>query len=208
VKRARVLAVLAVIAALIAVALFWVAARRLPATSSVGVSTCLEAADGACYALPRIAGQDMADTPVTLPDDLLAPATVIVLAFDDGQQLATLNWLPVLQTLTEEDPQVGYLSLAPLPDLAAPIRVLVTLPMKAAATTPAVRAATIVSFLDDQAAFLAALGIAGTDDAALLVVNRVGQVLWRGDGAYTPAAEAALRGALRELGFAVRAQDS
>jgi hypothetical protein len=198
-KRARALAVLAAIAALIAVALFWVAARGLPATSSVGVSTCLEAADGACYALPRIAGQDMADTPVTLPDDLLAPATVIVLAFDDGQQLATL---------TEEDPQVGYLSLAPLPDLAAPIRVLVTLPMKAAATTPALRAATIVSFLDDQAAFLAALGIEGTDDAALLVVNRAGQVLWRGDGAYTPAAEAALRGALRELGFAVRAQDS
>lgn len=168
-----------------------------PATSSVQTS-CLTQQE-TCLQLPTISGSNLAGQTQTFPAAFTKPYQLVVMPFDRDQQTRVLDFVPLFQELSASRPDLGYYSLAALPDLAAPIRLLVSGGMNAIVTDPAVREAAYIFYLEDQPAFLQALGLPDAESIQVFLFDQTGHVLWQTSGSFTPEMAEDIRGAIAEL---------
>jgi hypothetical protein len=185
------------IALMIAVGLGAFLLSRAPTTTTSQPNPCLTQGT-TCLRLPTVSGANLLNQPQTFPADFAAPYNLVVMSFDRDQQVRALEFVPLLQRLSAAYPSVTYYSIAALPDLSAPVRLLVTGGMNAAVTETTLRQQTSILYLEDQAAFLAALDLPDTSQIQVLLFNQAGEVLWRQGGDYTPALDAALTAVLAQ----------
>ncbi len=166
--------------------------RFAPATTTVTVAACVQFAE-ACLQLPTITGTSLAGETRTFPAAFSAGLNLVVMPFDRDQQVGALAYVPLFQALAAEYADVAYYSLAALPDLSPPIRLLVSGGMQAAVSDPAMRAVTILVYLEDQAAFMQALAVPDDSQIQIFIFNSAGEVLFQTVGDDAAVVAAALR---------------
>ena len=195
-KNRRVVLTL-VMLCIVIVALVLLFVSNAPATSSVE-TTCITQETG-CLQLPTIIGANLDGTSNTFPSAFTHPYQLVVMPFNRDQQTQVLDFVPLFQELSASRPDLGYYSLAALPDLSAPIRLLVSAGMNAVVTDPLVREAAYIFYLEDQAAFLQALNLPNAESIRVYVLDQMGNVLWQGSGSYTPELADQIRAAIETL---------
>jgi hypothetical protein len=169
-----------------------------PATSPVN-SLCISSQSDCSNQLPTITGSNLAGQTQTFPAAFTQPYQLVVMPFNRDQQTRVLDFVPLFQELSASRPDLGYYSLAALPDLSAPIRLLVTGGMNAVMSDPAVREAAYIFYLEDQPAFLQALDLPDTDAIRVYLFDQAGHVLWQSSGDFSPELVDAIRKAIQEL---------
>jgi hypothetical protein len=174
-----------------------------PNTTRVTIETSaadcpVKTASDECAQLPTVTGANLKNEALTFPAALAGEYNLVVMPFDRDQQVRAIDYVPLFQRLAQENEGVAYASMAALTDLAAPIRLLVTGGMNAAVTDDALRAVTIILYLEDQPGFIAALGVPDTEQIQVFIFNRAGQVLWRGAGDYSATMAQAVEAALMD----------
>jgi hypothetical protein len=172
--------------------------RFAPATTSVTLVDCVRLAD-ACLQLPTVTGTTLAGETITFPEAFSGALNLVVMPFDRDQQVQAIEFVPVFQELAAEYEQVAYYSIAALPDLAAPIRLLVSGGMQAAVSDPTLRATTALLYLEDQQAFMTALAVPDDSTIQIFIFNPAGEVLFQAIGADPTELAVALREKLTQL---------
>ena len=145
---------------------------------------------------PEVVTRDLLDAERTLPADLPAERTLVVVAFFRQQQSEVDTWLPALRDAVRTH-GVGLVEVPVVSGVWSTLEDQVTNAMKASIPEEADRRATPPYFGDPEP-FLDALGLPGTDEIAVALVARDGRVLWMARGPETPESVRALRAALRQ----------
>jgi|GEM_PF-1098011 len=166
-----------------------------PATSSVQ-TTC---EPPQCLQLPTITGANLAGQTRTFPAAFTQPYQLVVMPFNREQQSRVLDFVPLLQEVSANRADLGYYSLAALPNLSAPIRLLVSGGMNMAVTDPTVREAAYIFYVEDQAAVLQALNLPDAKTIRIYLLDQTGHVLWQASGDFTPELANAIRKAIAAL---------
>ena len=171
-----------------------VALNRAPQTSTVTVTRCLTSADNTgCIRFPTVSGQNLADETLTLPDDFAGEHVLVIVPFDEDQQIRAESWLPLAREIAAERADFTYYNTAIFTDINPAVRLLIRGGMVMAITDENLRAVTVTLFLEDRQAFLDALAIPNIEQTQVLLLNAAGEVLWRGAGDYTADQGADLR---------------
>lgn len=138
--------------------------------------------------LPGISGDNLDGVTLSFPGDFAADVNLVVMPFDRDQQTSAINWLPTFEALAERYPNVDYYSIAALENLSPMIRTLVIGGLNLGVTDPATRTRTVVLFLDNQQAFVDALGIPDREMLRVLVFARDGRLLYENAGTFSETA--------------------
>lgn len=136
------------------------------------------------FAFPSVVGANLAGRYYRLPVDLEGSLNLLGLVYLIDQQTEMDSWTPTLARFEAEFPGFRYYELPTLGPYPAWQRQYIDDGMRAGIPDPVTRARTITLYLD-VAALNRTLGIETMRMAQYLLVNRAGQVLWRGSGSYT-----------------------
>ena len=167
---------------LVLITLFIAINLSAPGTSSAIISSCLQGTDEACIQLPQITTENLDGKTLTFPDDFTHPLNLIVMPFDREQQEQALTWLKPFQEIAASN-EIGYYSIAALPNLDSGIRMLVLGGLQVGVREPDVRAVTTIAFLENQIAFTEALNTT-TDELRVFLMRDSGEIVWTTTGSY------------------------
>jgi hypothetical protein len=150
---------------------------------------------------PTVSGSNLQRTKLTLPQDFQGERNLVLIAFQQWQQTQVDTWIPLARQLEETYPAMRYYELPTIQQLNAIARTFINEGMRAGIPDLVARERTITLYVDKKA-FREALQLPGEDDIYVLLLDRQGWVLWRGEGAFTPekgeSLIAAIRGGLHE----------
>jgi len=172
----------------LAVIAIYIGIENIPETSEVVVSetNCVSATDSeGCIRFPTITGQNLPGDDFTLPDDFEGDLVFVVIPFDQEQQVRADTWLPFAEELFERFAGLRYYNVPIFPELSGGGRLLARAGMNVAITDRTLREITITVFLDDRDLFLKGMDIPDVDDIRVFLLDRSGDVLWRGVGDFT-----------------------
>lgn len=171
--------------------------RAAPAISTVSQSDhpCITAAES-CLRFPVVSGDALTGEPFTLPADFSGETVLVIVPFDERQQVDAQTWLPLVRDLASSNPDFTYYNLPVFPSMSAPMRALIRGGMVLTIGDEALRAVTITVFLEDTAPFLSDLDIPDTGAMQVFLLNGDGEVLWRAAGVYRDELGDSLRAAL------------
>ena len=151
---------------------------------------------GACF--PRLAARDLDGREVALPAGLPGEWTVVIVAFRREQQDLVDSWVPWLEQRAAADPRLGFVELPAIGLRWQPARPVIDGGMAAAIPDQRTRRRTLTVYTDIRRVTVP-LGITDRNTIWLFLVDRAGQVRWRGSGGQDAATAAALSAALAEL---------
>lgn len=144
---------------------------------------------------PTVSGKNLDRDHFELPRDLDGTLNVVLIAFQRWHQSLVDTWVPFLQQLEAEHPDLRYYELPTIQQLNPLSRVFINEGMRAGIPDPTARERTITLYLD-KVAFRRALELPHEEDIYVLLVDRRGEVLWRVTGALTPDKAASLAAAI------------
>jgi hypothetical protein len=147
---------------------------------------------------PRLAARDLDGREVALPAGLPGEWTVVIIAFRRDQQDLADSWMPWLDQQTAADPRLGFAELPAIGLQWQPARPVIDGGMAAAIRDQKTRRRTLTVYTDIRRVTVP-LGISDRSTIWLFLVDRAGQVRWRGCGGRDEATAAALTAALAEL---------
>lgn len=166
---------------------------RAPALSGVGERACVAGSAATCLTFPAISGANLPGRPFDLPADFAGRLNLVLVPFDEDQQVKAQTWLPLAHDLAAADPDLVAYNVPVFPSLNAPMRTVIRMGMNVTIPDAALQAVTITVFLDDRDAFLAALDIPAADVMQVFLLDDAGVVLWRGAGEFSSPQGEALR---------------
>lgn len=193
-RRLAWLAIGIVLVGITAVALYLLFAR---APDASGVETDAAACES-CLPFPQISGENLLGDLFQLPADFSGETVLVIVPFDEEQQVSAAAWLPLAQEIAESQPDFTYYNVPIFPGMSAPLRTIIRAGMSITITDADLRERTITVFLEDLDAFLNALEIPNTDVMQVFLLNSERAVIWRGTGSYDDVQGAALRARLNE----------
>jgi hypothetical protein len=144
---------------------------------------------------PRLAARDLDGREVALPAALPGERNVVLIAFRRDQQKLVDSWVPWLEQRAATDAGLGFVELPVIGLQWGPARPAIDGGMAAAIRDEATRRRTLTVYTDVRRV-TALLGIEDRSTIWLFLVNRAGQVRWRGSGGLDPATAASLDTAL------------
>jgi hypothetical protein len=134
---------------------------------------------------PSVRAQDLDGTALEVPQALAGDPSVVIVAFERGQQAMVDSWLPWLAELQKLSSGIEVYEMPTISRRWLPARRLIDGGMRAAIPDPVTRRHTITTYTD-VGAVLEALALDGTSTIAVVVVDRGGTILWQGLGGYHP----------------------
>jgi hypothetical protein len=167
--------------------------------SGVGLSSlpCLTrdaAEDPVCLRFPAVTGDSLSGQSHTLPDNFAGRYQMVVVTFDQNQQAAAAEWLPLAHELSDQYPELTYYSVLVFPgDISAAFRGVIRVGLNAVITEDLLRDRIITVFVEDRDRFLDALAIPDVETLEVLLLADDGQMVWRGSGGYSETLGTALR---------------
>jgi|GEM_PF-3912217 len=167
-----------------------VAANRVPNDEPIAGETV--------QAFPQLEGTNLLIESVTVPNDLSGEYRLLVIAYDDDQQIFVNKWLRPLELLNDAYPQLSGYYVPMLPQDTADAALPIIGGMTLAASGDRDRERTVVVFTDVEQ-FNALTAINTTDQLQLFLLDSDGQIQWRGSGNYDPDTLASLESALAAL---------
>ena len=145
---------------------------------------------------PTVSGSNLQRNKVTLPQDFQGELNLVLIAFQQWQQTQVDTWVPFARQLEEAYPAVRYYELPTIQRLNTLAHTFINEGMRAGIPDLLARERTITLYLDKKA-FREALQLPGEDDIHVLLLDRQGWVLWRAEGAFTPARGESLAAVIR-----------
>jgi hypothetical protein len=166
---------------------------RAPQSSSVEIR-----GDGcdSCLRFPEISGENLPGESFQLPNDFISENVLVIVPFDEAQQVSASSWLPLARELAASQPDFAYYNVPVFPRMSAPLRTIIRTGMNITITDADLRALTITVFLENRDVFLAALQIPNVDTTQVFLLNRDRDVIWRGAGEFSEVQGESLRAAL------------
>ena len=150
---------------------------------------------------PTVSGSNLQRTKLTLPHDFQGERNLVLIAFQQWQQTQVDSWIPFAGQLEETYRAVRYYELPTIQRLNTLARAFINEGMRAGIPDLVARERTITLYVDKKA-FREALQLPSEEDIYVLLLDRQGWVLWRGEGTFTPekgeSLTAAIRGGLHE----------
>lgn len=149
--------------------------------------------------LPEVHATTLNGKVYSLPKDLSDAPSLVFVVFLPSQQKQVEEWLPHIRTVHKAGRPLPVLELllnAPYDDF---YQDFINEGWINAIPQPALQDCALSLFMDKQG-FRSQLGVPHEDGVFLFLVNRVGQVLWRHEGGWSPQSQGALERALSHLG--------
>jgi len=147
---------------------------------------------------PRLAARDLDGREVALPAGLPGEWTIVIVAFRREQQELVDSWVPWLEQRAAADPRLRFVELPAIGLQWQPARPVIDGGMAAAIRDQKTRRRTLTVYTDIRRVTVP-LSICDRNTIWLFLVDRAGQVRWRGSGGHDAATAAALTAALAEL---------
>lgn len=147
---------------------------------------------------PTISAAALSGRDYTLPRDFEGRANLVFVAFRREQQAQIDTWLPAARALADAHPALRYYELPTIGRGFVLMRPIIARGMRGGVTDPQARDVTITLYTNVDA-FRRALGLSSNATTYALLLDRAGVVRWRGEGPFTDAQGAALRGAVAGL---------
>jgi hypothetical protein len=144
------------------------------------------------WRFPTLEAKNLEGEDLLLPGALAGDPSIVIVAFRRSQQREVDTWLPWLESLRKRLPGLEVYELPTIKRRWLPARGLIDGGMRAGIPAPGTRQRTLTAYTD-VGALTSSLRITSTSTIALVVVSRVGTVVWSGRGAYDPAAAADLQ---------------
>ncbi len=135
---------------------------------------------------PDVKATSLTNKPYQLPRDLDGELNVVIVAFKQWQQDWVDTWVPSLQRLAYEHPALRVYEMPTMSRLNGLYRFMIDNGMRAGIPDKAVRAATLCAYID-LAPFAQVLQVPTYDSIHLFLLDRSGEILWRGQGAFDAA---------------------
>lgn len=150
---------------------------------------------------PRVTGRNLENREFTLPRDLEGELNIVLVAYERWQQDVIDTWTPHLGKLAAEFSRLKVYELPVLSFAMRMMRVWIDGGMRYGIPDKAVRETTITLYTNISA-FNKALGIGSTRTIYVLLLDRQGRVLWRGQDQFDAQQLASLRAAVAAAGSA------
>lgn len=144
---------------------------------------------------PELVGTSLLLDQVRVPSELSGELKLLVVSYDDSQQPDVDEWLPALEDLNEEFPQLAGYYIPLLPKSAADSSIFIIGGMAAVAKSDVDRARTIVVFTNVEA-LNQLVNVLDKDTIQLFLLDQNQRVLWHGSGIYDENTREALRTAI------------
>lgn len=151
---------------------------------------------------PRVQGANLERESFTLPDDFEGEINLALIAFTREQQADIDTWIPAARELARSHPGFRYYELPTISRGVPLARWWLDGAMRAGIPDHAARAATITLYLDKRA-FREALELPSEKTIYALLVDRMGRILWRTEGAWTDEKGRALQQVVADWGVAL-----
>ena len=145
---------------------------------------------------PIVAGANLLRRKVTLPADLEGELNILLIAFQRWQQSVIDTWVPFARQLEETNEGVSYYELPVIQRMNVLARTFINEGMRAGIPDQVARERTITLYVD-KVAFRQALELPHEDDIYILLVDRQGNILWKGEGGFTAEQGESLAEAIR-----------
>jgi hypothetical protein len=133
---------------------------------------------------PVISGFNLNRQEFEFPRDFGGELNLVIVAFQQYQQLTVNTWLPFAQEVESAFPGFIYYELPTINEMPAFSRTFINEGMRAGIPDQKARQRTITLYLDKDR-FKAALDIPNENDVYLFLVDRDGNILWRTLGEYS-----------------------
>ena len=146
---------------------------------------------------PEIEARSLEGERYRLPDDLPSGPRIILLPFQQWQQILIEGWRPALEQLERERPDLTFWEVPALSRKYAPGRFYIDGGMRLGIPDVEVRRHTLTAYTDLRR-LAEELDIPGFDTMHLFLLDRVGTILWRGSGEIADEQLEGLRAALAE----------
>lgn len=140
---------------------------------------------------PRVRARSLEGRELDVPDDLDGELRCIVVAFRREHQQLVDTWLAHLDSIATSNPAFRYYEMPTISRRWTPARRFIDGGMAMAIADRAARERTLTVYTNLEP-IITALGLAGTDDIAIALVDAHGVVVWQATGAFTTAAGARL----------------
>ncbi len=145
---------------------------------------------------PSISGSNLEGQHFDLPRAFAGDLTLVMIAFQQWQQMQVNGWLPAIKALARQYP-LRYYELPTLPRWDPLRQWLLNNGMRAGIPDKHTRETTITLYTDLQR-FCRALDIPDLDALQVMLLDRAGQVLWRARGDVSPDKLAGLTTAITD----------
>ena len=132
---------------------------------------------------PNVKATSLTNRVYQLPHDLDGELNLVIVAFQQWQQDWVDTWIPSLQHLAHEHQALRVYEMPTMSRFNALYRFMIDNGMRAGIPDKAVRAATLCAYID-IAPFAQSLQLPGYDSIYLFLLDRSGEILWRGQGPY------------------------
>lgn len=145
---------------------------------------------------PTVSGFNLDRVELEFPRDFGGSLNLVIVPFEQRQQLDVNTWIPAAQALEREFPGFIYYELPTIYQLPSLSRTFINEGMRAGIPDQTSRERTVTLYLDKET-FKAALGIETEEVIHLFLCDAEGRILWRSTGVYSNAREAELRAAVQ-----------
>jgi ATP10 protein len=135
---------------------------------------------------PSVKATSLTNRSYQLPRDLDGELNVVIVAFKQWQQDWVDTWVPALQRLAYEHPALRVYEMPTMSRFNGLYRFMIDNGMRAGIPDKAVRAATLCAYID-LSPFTQALQLPTYDSIYLFLLDRAGEILWRGQGVFDQA---------------------
>ena len=144
---------------------------------------------------PKVTGKDLNGVRHKIPDKLEGRLNLLVVAFQQWQVRPIETWVPFLQSLVAEHPQIQFYELPTLRKFNALSRWIIDSGMRGGIPDEKMRARTITLYLDKKE-FTHALEIPTEDTIYLFLVDCDGNILWKDTGSFSEEKKKAILNAI------------
>jgi len=134
--------------------------------------------------LPKVKGSNLLRQKMVFPDDFGGAINLVFVAFLRQHQDLIDEWVPFVEQLAREYPELHYYEFPTLSRRGAIYRTFLNEGMRAGIPDPATRARTITLYLD-KSALRKALDIDSEQSMWVYLFEKTGDVLWRTEGRFT-----------------------
>ena len=146
---------------------------------------------------PAVRGSSLSKRDYVFPGDIEGRVALLMIAFQQIQQIEVNTWLPAARVLAEQHADFSYYELPTIQRLTAPARAFIDGGMRAGIPDQTARDTTITLYLD-KGAFRRALKIPTEDSITVMLVDPKGAVFWRAQGPATEQLESDLEAAVNQ----------
>lgn len=133
---------------------------------------------------PIVSGFNLNRQELEFPRDFQGDLNLVIIAFQQPQQIAVNTWIPFVQELEEKFPGFIYYELPTIYEMPGFSRTFINEGMRAGIPDQTARERTVTLYLDKEA-FKSALDIPDENNIYVFIVDQEGNIYWRSSGDYS-----------------------